>query len=149
MSSIYSGSSQVLIGFRSNQECRAKYIIIMENTPNPYPLFGTSVPHKVQQHQADEHRSQPDKTDLAVAHFGKPAESFPPQARHEERQDAFDNQHQSECGKQGIHDSPVGLVAILRATGARGGNRKAGRYLPALPPDLRYLKNSELGSSTS
>ena len=42
--------------------------------------------------------------------------------------------------------SPFGRGAGVRGWRGKGFRR---RYLPCLPLDLRYLKNSELGSSTS
>jgi hypothetical protein len=93
----------------------------------------------VEQEQSREHRREADEPDLAIAHLGKPFERIAPEARHEERQHAFDHEHERKGREQRVtHGRP----GVLR-------ERPLTRYFAGLPPDLRYLKNSEFGSSTS
>ena len=53
---------------------------------------------EVQQQQPGKHRGESDEADLPVAHLGQAAERFAPQAGHQERQYALDDEHQRERG---------------------------------------------------
>src|SRR6185503_2820878 len=105
------------------------------------------LPDHVQQQQAHQHRGQPDEADLPIAHFGQAPERLAPDRRQQERQDALDDEHQGE----GREEDGAGHFDFCAGTSAlpwRADGIAAGPYLAGLL-DRKYLKNSELGSSTS
>src|SRR6187455_2914510 len=87
--------------------------------------------HERQQQNPAQHGGKPDKPHLAVGQFGDTAKGLAPQAGGEKRQQALYDQHQRQRGQQIFTHA-----------------RSALRYLDGLL-FFRYLKNSELGSSTS
>src|SRR5262245_8277689 len=79
-----------------------------------------------EQHQAAEHRGEPEEADLAVAELQDPLERLAPELRREKWQQPLDDQHEAECHEQ-----------------------RASHHLAVPRPGfLKYLKKSELGSST-
>src|SRR5450759_21531 len=95
---------------------------------------GCSSGKEKQQHPG-QHRGEADKTQLAIGLFSDAAEGFAPETGSQERQQPFDDQHQRQRGQQDFtHGDPSGS--------------RPRRYLDGLL-FLKYLKNSELGSSTN
>src|SRR5687767_4866087 len=90
MSSMYSGRSQARMSGAFDRK---------ENRLNYRPLSGAD---EVEQKKPREHRAEPYEADLPVAHFGEPPERLAPQRGHQERQDAFDDEHERERGEQRV-----------------------------------------------
>ncbi len=95
MSSMYSGKSHLRMGSQK-----------AEKTPRSIHLNWSGgdagLPEKHQHHDAGKHRAKSDKSNLPVGQLSHTPECIPPHARRHEWQYAFNNQHQSEGGKQRI-----------------------------------------------
>src|SRR5260221_14696528 len=91
MSSNFSGRSQLRIGF-----------------PRPARLADEK-----QDQQADQHRGEPEKTDLSVSELRDAAEGIAPKRRKKERQQTLDNQHE---GKRHDKRRAHSLAALSRVS---------------------------------